>query len=439
MNQTPISKQIIDSVLESNGIKQIGKASIRQLVKVVRDIESQTGIEFVKMEMGVPGLPPSKIGVDAEIKALQQGVASIYPDIEGLPELKKEMARFIKLFMNISVSPDSCIPTVGSMQGGFAAFLTACRRDITKTKTLFIDPGFPVQKQQIRILGFEYESFDVYNFRGKSLEDKLESYCKEGNISTIIYSNPNNPSWICLTNEELEIIGNIANKYDIIIIEDLAYFGMDFRKDISIPGEPPYQASVANYTSNYILLISSSKAFSYAGQRIASLVVSDSLFTKNYPDLSKYFSFTEFGRALIYGAVYALSSGTSHSSQYALAALLKAANDGNYNFINEVKTYANRANRMKDLFTSNGFKIVYDTDIDKPIADGFYFTISYPGMSGGELLQELLEYGISAITLEITGSEKHEGLRACTSQIGDKQIQLLAERLQIFNTNHKKK
>jgi hypothetical protein len=57
-----------------------------------------------------------------------------------------------------------------------------------------------------------------------------------------------------------------------VVIEDLAYFGMDFRKDISKPGVPPYQPTIAKYTDNYILLISTSKVFSYAGQRIPSKV-----------------------------------------------------------------------------------------------------------------------------------------------------------------------
>jgi len=92
---------------------------------------------------------------------------------------------------------------------------------------------------------------------------------------------------------------------------------------------------------------------------------------------------------------------------------------------------------MKELFVNNGFTIVYDTDIDQPIADGFYFTIAYPGMSGKELLSELLYYGISAITLDITGSQRSEGLRACTSQITDSQIELLEQRLKLFYTNHK--
>ena len=124
--------------------------------------------------------------------------------IEGIKPLKQEISRFVKNFLNIDGGPEACIPTVGSMMGGFATFLVANRTDRNKEGTLFIDPGFPVQKQQCRVLGQEYQSFDVYNFRGKKLRDKLESYLATGKISTILYSNPNNPSWICLTEEELE-------------------------------------------------------------------------------------------------------------------------------------------------------------------------------------------------------------------------------------------
>ena len=91
--------------------------------------------------------------------------------------------------------------------------------------------------------------------------------------------------------------------------------------------------------------------------------------------------------------------GTSHSAQFALAAMFKAAADGTFDFISEVKEYGRRAERLKKIFTDYGFRIVYDHDLDEPIADGFYFTIAYPGMTGGELMEELIYYGVSAISL----------------------------------------
>ncbi|MDO9512486.1 MAG: pyridoxal phosphate-dependent aminotransferase [Bacteroidales bacterium] len=436
MKNTPIDYQIVSEEIAQSGIEHIGKATIREIKKLVDSIEQSSNTKFIRMEMGIPGLPPTEIGVRSQVDALERGVAAIYPDIQGIPTLKKEMARFVKNYMNIEVEPEHCLPTVGSMQGGYASFMTLNRMYANREGTLFLDPGFPVHKQQLRIMGQAYRSFDVYNFRGDKLGPKLEEFMADGKISSILYSNPNNPSWICFTEDELKTIGRIAQKYDVVVIEDLAYFGMDFRKDYSKPGQDPYQPSVANYCDKYILLISSSKAFSYAGERIGMLIISDTLFTTKAPDLRRFYGSDIVGTAFIFGSLYALSSGTSHSAQYALAAILKSVNDGEFDFVAVVKEYGEKAAIMKKLFTDNGFKIVYDTDIDQPIADGFYFTFSYPGFSGEELLSEMLYYGISAIALSITGSERLEGIRACVSLVKRTQFADLEYRLKSFHENH---
>ena len=199
---TPIPAEIVDKIYAESGISSIVKASIREIKKLINDIEKASGSKFIRMEMGVPGLPACQIGVDAQIKALQNGCAAIYPDIDGIPELKNEASRFIKNFINLDVDPSGCIPTVGSMMGGMASFMTLVRARKERDTTLFIDPGFPVQKNQHKVMGLKYETFDVYDYRGEKLRDKLKSYLEKGNIHSIIYSNPNNPAWICLTEKE---------------------------------------------------------------------------------------------------------------------------------------------------------------------------------------------------------------------------------------------
>lgn len=435
MKNTPVDYQIAQQVIEAFGLPDFGKATIREIVAISHQIEDKTGTEFIHMEMGVPGLKPAQVGVEAEINALKNGIASIYPDINGLPELKKEASRFIKAFINVDLAPEGCVPVTGSMQGTFASFLVCGQCDEKKDTILFIDPGFPVQKQQITVMGYKYETFDVYEYRGQKLKEQLDKYLSRGNIAAIVYSNPNNPAWFCLQEEELKIIGEAATRYDVIVLEDLAYFAMDFRKELGTPFQPPYQATVAHYTDNYVLHISGSKAFSYAGQRIAVAAISDKLYHRAYPGLTKRYGGGTFGTVYIHRVLYALSSGTSHSAQYALAAMFKAASDGAFDFIFEVKEYGRRAQKMKHIFTKYGFEIVYDRDLDVPIADGFYFTIGYPGMTGGELMKELIYYGISAISLSTTGSGQ-QGLRACTSFIKDHQYALLDERLKLFSENH---
>lgn len=435
MKQTPIDPKLIDSLVGELGINDFAKATIREVKLVAARAEKQSGVEFIKMEMGIPGLPAAKVGVEAQMKALGNGIANLYPDIQGLPELKNEASRFVKAFIGIDIAPEGCVPVCGSMQGTFASFLTCSQADSKKDTVLFIDPGFPVQKMQLQVMGVKYETFDVYSYRGERLGEKLESYLKQGNICAIVYSNPNNPSWICLNEEELKTIGQLATQYDAIVMEDLAYFAMDFRRDLSKPFLPPYQPTVGRYTDNYILLISGSKAFSYAGERIGVTCISDKLFHRHFDELAARYRGLTFGPVFSTRMLYALSSGTSHSAQYAMAAMLRAASNGEYDFRSEVSVYGKRAHQLKEIFLRHGFHIVYDKDLDEPVADGFYFTIGYKNMSSGQLAYELMSYGVSAICLVTTGSDQ-EGLRVCTSFIEDHQYAQLEERMSIWEENH---
>lgn len=437
MTAVPLNREKVNKIIADNKIKSVGKASIREVKKIIDDIEKSMDVRFVRMEMGVPGLPTVKVGVDAQIQALKDGVSAIYPDIYGTSELKYETTRFVKNFLNVEVPEDSCIPVTGSMQGTFAAFMTVARMDEKKNKLLFIDPGFPVQKQQCKILGIGVETFDVYHYRGEKLREKLVSYLSKGDIGGIVYSSPNNPAWFCFTNEELKTIAEVANEYDVIVLEDLAYFGMDFRKDYAKPGVPPYQPTAAHWAKKYILMISGSKAFSYAGERIGVIVVSPELYNWHTDYMKKYFSQDTFGRAIVFGSIYALSSGTSHSVQYGLAAVMKACNDGKYDFVEGLKDYQKKAHFMKNALVENGFEIVYNKDLDQDIADGFYFTFNYPGMTGEQTLNELVYYGISAISLDVTGSDQ-QGLRACVSLIPHDMLPIFAQRVKQFNEDHKK-
>lgn len=435
MKQTPIDPKLIDSLVGELGINDFAKATIREVKLVAARAEKQSGVEFIKMEMGIPGLPAAKVGVEAQMKALGNGIANLYPDIQGLPELKNEASRFVKAFIGIDIAPEGCVPVCGSMQGTFASFLTCSQADSKKDTVLFIDPGFPVQKMQLQVMGVKYETFDVYSYRGERLGEKLESYLKQGNICAIVYSNPNNPSWICLNEEELKTIGQLATQYDAIVMEDLAYFAMDFRRDLSKPFLPPYQPTVGRYTDNYILLISGSKAFSYAGERIGVTCISDKLFHRHFDELAARYGGLTFGPVFSTRMLYALSSGTSHSAQYAMAAMLRTASNGEYDFRSEVSVYGKRAHQLKEIFLRHGFHIVYDKDLDEPVADGFYFTIGYKNMSSGQLAYELMSYGVSAICLVTTGSDQ-EGLRVCTSFIEDHQYAQLEERMSIWEENH---
>jgi aspartate/methionine/tyrosine aminotransferase len=239
MMETPIPGDIVREKIRESKLTCVGLASIRELNRLVGEIEAASGQRFIRMEMGIPGMSPPEIAVKAEILALKAGVGAIYPPFDGIAALKTEISRFVKQFLNIDVQADHCLPTVGAMQGCFLSMMMAGRRIKGKGGILFIDPGFPVNKKQAQVLGLPRESFDVYDYRGDRLQDKLASHLSSGRIGALMYSNPNNPAWICFTEKELGIIGELCTRYDVIALEDLAYFGMDFRQDTSRPGMPP--------------------------------------------------------------------------------------------------------------------------------------------------------------------------------------------------------
>ena len=430
------SDELISQAVDDLHIADLSRATIGDVLLTAQYLENKTGVPFIRMDQGSPGLPVNKYGVEAEKAALDRGVGSQYPAAAGVPELKNEASRFVKAFLDVDVSARSCVPTVGSVAGSFGSFIACTQRTPGKDKVLFIDPGFPIQKSQLRVIGAQWKEFDVYAYRGEKLREKLEEMLSEGDIAAIIYSNPNNPAWICLEEEELAIIGELATKYDVVVLEDLAYFCMDYRTDLSHPFKAPFAPTVAKYTDNYILMLSSSKIFSYAGQRMAMICISDALYDRHFPALAaRYNDAGVFGQTLVASILYMITSGCTASTQYAYAEMLRLSTEGQLNFVEDTREYAVRAEKMKKIFTDNGFHIVYDRDVTQDVGDGFFFTIGYGDMTGGELLLELLHYGVSSISLSTTGSLQ-QGVRACTSRMRNELYEVLEERMRAFREDH---
>ncbi|MBD5186316.1 MAG: pyridoxal phosphate-dependent aminotransferase [Bacteroides sp.] len=432
----PVDNATFDAAMKRCGILDLRSATIRQICALSAILEGETGERCVHLEMGNPGLPASRVGIEAEVEVLRQGLPNKYPDIAGLPRLKKAGERFVKSFMNLDIPARCIIPTVGSMQGCFTTFLLLGQRFPERDTILFLNPGFPAQRNQAKVLGLREESFDIYEHRGEALEAALDKALSSGRVTAMLYCNPNNPAWTNLTERELEIIGKAATKYDVIAVEDVAYFGMDFRTDYSKPGCEPYPPTVARYTDNYIIMLSASKIFSYAGQRIALVCLSPAVADREYDYFRSFYEMPRFIDAYVFGVLYTASSGTAHSPQYALAAMLEAACDGTLDFVGDSREYGNRAALAKKAFTDAGFHLVYAKDGDEPISDGFFFTVGYPGMDSVELQRALLRHGVATISLPGTGS-RQDGVRVCVSLLDNPEvITTLNTRLQEFKKEY---
>ena len=161
---------------------------------------------------------------------------------------------------------------------------------------------------------------------------------------------------------------------------------------------------------------------------------------RTFPSLAeRYGNDGQFLRNFVYIILYSLSSGVTHSVQFAMAAMFRAACQGKIHFVENTREYARRAAKIKEIMVRNGFHVVYDKDADgKDVGDGFFFTFGYKDWTGEQLLNKLIYYGVSAIALGSTGA-KREGMRGCASSIRDDQYEELDRRLAAFNRDFKDK
>lgn len=428
----PISEPQLQAIADGLRIKNLSQSTIRQIVALAKAVEKESGEPMVHLEIGNPGLPPNHIGVEAEIRALRGGVPAQYPPIMGTDRIKEAASRFVKAFLDTDIPAGCIVPSVGSMQGSFCLMMLLAHRDAAKDTMLYLDPGFPPQHLQCRLLGMKQQTFDIYNYRGDKLHDKLQEVLAQGNITGILYSNPNNPAWTNFTAEELETIGTLATEYDAVVLEDLAYMGMDFRHACGTPGCEPYIPTVAKYTDNYVLLVSASKIFSYAGQRVALMCMSPELARRTAPGLADFFGMPTFIDALVFGIVYAVSSGVCHSAQEAMAEMLTAAAEGQLDFVGDCRRYQERCHRAREIFRRHGFRLVYADDAGEPLSDGFFFTSSYGDMDSESLQRALMRHGVGSISLPSCGSTR-QGLRICPSRMmGEGDFEKLDQRLNAF-------
>ena len=218
----PLDSLIIDKLIDENNL-DLKFISIRELNRLVDNLSDKLSTEFLRFEFGIPGLKANRMGPEEEIKVLteNQSLPSTYPPFDGITRLKQATAVFCKKFMNIDVSPENCLPTVGAMHGCFISQAISARRKENADTILFLDPGFPVNKLQAKFLGLNVESVDLYDHRGEKLLERLEKSFLTGKIGGVIWSSPNNPSWICLKEKELEGMGKLLTQYDVIELKTL--------------------------------------------------------------------------------------------------------------------------------------------------------------------------------------------------------------------------
>ena len=73
------SEALVAEACRVNNIADLSTATIGEILLAAQYLEQKTGIPFVRMDQGSPGLPINRYGVEAEKRALDSGIGSQYP------------------------------------------------------------------------------------------------------------------------------------------------------------------------------------------------------------------------------------------------------------------------------------------------------------------------------------------------------------------------
>ncbi len=421
----------VDRVIASTGL-DYGEFHIEEFWSAVNSLKNRPNYKYIRMDFGVPGLKPATHGLDVHQKILKKGeIAQQYPPYAGVADLRRSMSEFISNRLNTSIDSKDIFVTCGATQALFVAQSIAAKLNPKASAVAFLTPNYPPMCAQARFLGLNVVSIEVDGKRGKVLIEEIRKVFATNVITAFCWASPSNPGWMILNHEELAGIAGLCKEFNVIPIEDLTYLGMIDTCKNDIPTKLP---SIAKYIDDYILILSTSKMLSYAGERIGFLIASSHLLSVESEKLKASFGVTSVRRACG-SLIFNLTGGAPHSGQYAVANVIDSINRGDYDLDGFLSIYIKRAKKLSKILVDNGFYLIYSSGIEEDLK-GFYVSFGYPSLSEFTLVKELLYNGITVLPLSIFGSKRKDGVRACVGRIDDEQLLELESRINNFSGEH---
>ena len=238
-------------------MSRLGTETAFEVLVKAKALEAQ-GRDVVHLEVGEPDFPTPENIVEAGVRALKDGKTKYTPSA-GIPELREAVARHVSTTRGVKVSPDQVVVTPGAKPIMFFSILALVEPG---DEVLYPEPGFPIYESMIKYCGgtpVPYVLREENHFRF----DPDEFYAKaNAKTKLIILNSPHNPTGGVLEASDLQVVAEVAHKYDITVFTDEIYWRVlydgTFSSLLNIPG-------MAERT---ILLDGFSKTYSMTGWRL---------------------------------------------------------------------------------------------------------------------------------------------------------------------------
>lgn len=247
------------------GISQKGRqmpaSPIRKLVPFAEKAK-QKGIKVYHLNIGQPDIATPQVALDA-IRNFNLRVIE-YSHSAGIPSYRKKLTGYYEK-IGIPVDPEEIIVTSGASE----AILFAMQSTM--------DPG-----DEIIIPEPFYANYNGFAINSGVVVKPIPSYIEDGfalppisefekaitpRTKAIMICNPNNPTGYLYSRQELEVLREIALKYDLYLFADEVYreFCYDGRQHFSV-------MQLEGLEQHAILIDSVSKRYSECGVRIGCMI-----------------------------------------------------------------------------------------------------------------------------------------------------------------------
>lgn len=256
--------------MEKEKLKKIPKISlraetahfspIRKFVPLLEKIKKK-GIEVFELHIGQPDLPtPTQIL--RKIRTFKEKILAYAPSL-GISELRTAWQKYYKNF-KINFDTSEIVVTTGGSEAILFAFAAICDPG---EEIIVFEPFYTNYNGIASMTGIKLVPVRTFIETGFHLPTKNEIEKKiTKKTRGILICNPNNPTGTVYKKEELKMIIDLSQKYNLFILSDETY------REFVYDGENHYSImSFPEVHQRAILLDSVSKRFSACGARIGCL------------------------------------------------------------------------------------------------------------------------------------------------------------------------
>ncbi len=184
------------------------------------------GKDIIDFGIGDPDCPTPRYIIDALVKSAHKPATHRYALDNGIPALRQAIAAWYKQRFKVSLNPETeILPLIGSKEG-IAHFPLGILNP--GDYSLIPDPCYPPYRGGTILAGGRVYSLPLLE-RNDFLPELKRISTGILNKARLLYINyPNNPTSAVATKEFYQEVVRFAERYNIVVISDLAYSEISF-------------------------------------------------------------------------------------------------------------------------------------------------------------------------------------------------------------------